>query len=168
MKASTKIIPTPEELENARAYERNQAAAESDRQAEEAAKVPFPIDAFSKTLRDMCEELISVRKVSGDIVGPCALSMISAAAGRGYELRTFADRTVRANIYTILAAPSGAGKGSAVERLIEPLMEEERTMIAEHKLESKELVEALEISKDRYAAFKKQVVKGFKKPEDEA
>jgi hypothetical protein len=158
----TEFIPDPEDLAALELYEQGQKVT-----AQQTAG--FPLESLPQTLRDICQEIIEVRSVSPDIVGPCALAMVSAAAGKGYEVRTFADLTVRANIYVLLAAPSGTGKGRAVSRLIEPLAQEQIAVLRDNQERMLELRETLDVSKERYGGLKKTLAKGdFKTPEFEA
>jgi hypothetical protein len=82
---------------------------------------PFPAHALAPLQRQMGEAVAEVLSIQPDIPYCCALSATSAACGRSLMTPSGPSRKIGANIYYLIAAPSGLGKSSVFRPCFEPL-----------------------------------------------
>ena len=81
----------------------------------------FPISALPKVVRQMVEEVADVARVPTALPACEALAIISAALGRGLAIPSNVEAETYANIYVIVAAPSGSGKSLTYKMLMAPV-----------------------------------------------
>jgi len=81
-----------------------------------------PIDLLPPLLAEFVAETARVSQTpEGMALVPC-LGAISASIGAGIEIQTYASKTLRPNIYIILAAESGTGKDECFKIPLKPLL----------------------------------------------
>jgi hypothetical protein len=82
---------------------------------------PFPAHALAPIQRQMAEATAEIISIPPELPYCCALDATSAACGRALMTPSGPGRKIGANIYHLLAAPSGLGKSSVFRPLFEPL-----------------------------------------------
>ena len=76
--------------------------------------MPFPIHALPEVMRDMVKETCRAYDVPLALAAPAAISAISVAIGAGVVISSGRGRYLHGNIFSIILAESGSGKGAVV------------------------------------------------------
>lgn len=116
---------------------------------DEVSLPPFPVDALPEDMRIFSEEICRVRKSSHEMVIPTLLGLIGALAGRSVYIRGTGEK-LRINSYTIISAKSGSGKSYMMNRLIEPIIDFEKEIQQQWKLEIPSVRTRLKEIEERY------------------
>jgi hypothetical protein len=82
---------------------------------------PFPGHALAPIQRQIAEATAEIISIPPELPYCCVLAATSAACGRALMTPSGPGRKIGANIYHLLAAPSGLGKSSVFRPLFEPL-----------------------------------------------
>lgn len=92
---------------------------------------PFPVDAFAPVMRDAILTVVEAYGLPLEMAGMAALAVLAATCGKGWMLeRAVSGRKNFANIFVLIGADRGAGKGS-LGCLVAPLIEANAKMEAE-------------------------------------
>jgi hypothetical protein len=71
----------------------------------------------------MARAVCETARVLESLPGCCMLGILSAAIGRGLEVKSGANRVTRGNLYILGSAESGSGKSETFRHLAKPLLE---------------------------------------------
>lgn len=81
----------------------------------------FPTSNLPPVLRRVTEATAATLNVPEILPASAALAVISAAMGKGLEVESGPGRRLRGNLFLLVSAPSGAGKSSVLQEMIEPM-----------------------------------------------
>lgn len=102
---------------------------------------PFPLDLLPPIFRAPIEEVMRHYRVPALIPASCALTINSAAVGRGVAVKSNV-RATYANLYCIIGAKSGTGKTVVFDEFMAPLEQLQHEMLDAFKSEEKPRTEA--------------------------
>lgn len=88
--------------------------------------------------------------------GCCILGILSAAIGKGLQVKSGANRVTRGNLYTLASAESGSGKSETFRHAAKPFLDFESERVAAWKSETKPgLLADLKILEEEIVKLKK-------------
>lgn len=97
---------------------------------------PFPLDALPPVLRRLTEQTACVFQVPVEMPAMMALGALAGAMGKSHELSGVSNGTMGyGNLYVIVAAEIGTGKGAVAKQIMAPLLEENRRLVERFKEE---------------------------------
>lgn len=121
---------------------------------------PFPVSLLPPILRFIATEAANSERVPVAITAAAAIATASAAIGAGLALRSGANRLTHANLYMIVAAKSGTGKGRAFSLVARPLQQIERQRVERWRVGEKPNLEArLRVAKKSIEGHEKKAEK---------
>lgn len=82
---------------------------------------PFPADMLPERLQSMVKSVAGVFRVPDVMPAGIALTIVSAAIGKGLRIASGGGRKTMANLYSLVSADSGTGKTTVLRVLREPL-----------------------------------------------
>ena len=101
----------------------------------DAHQTPFPMECLPSTLREIASDVARVQQAPTEIAALSVLASVSGAAGKAFVVDgAVSGRHTHANLYVIVGAPRGSGKGCS-HVLAAPILEASRRL-AEHFNES--------------------------------
>lgn len=92
---------------------------------------PFPVECLPAPVSQYVTEVSSAMALPLDLVAMNALGCLSAAIGAGLELVSGPRSTVRGNLFILVVAGSGTGKGRAFAEVMCPLQDYESRVAKE-------------------------------------
>lgn len=96
-------------------------SAEPEAEVEESPATPFPMHCLPGIAGDMAREIGRVTTAQNETLAAASvLAIISASIGAGIRASTGGERHVRPNIYMLLIAESGTGKGENYKLAAQP------------------------------------------------
>ena len=105
-------------------------------------ETPLPIECFPLALRDIAEDVARVQQSPIEIAILSALTAISGAAGAAFVVDgAVSGRRTHGNLFVVLAAPRGAGKGSS-QALVVPILDASRRLVEHFNAETLPEIEA--------------------------
>jgi hypothetical protein len=96
---------------------------------EDESLTPFPVDSLPEPLRAMARAISESVNVHINLPATAVLGVCSAAIGKGLCVSSGPDQYLRANLYTLAAAISGAGKSEGSKPAIQPFWKEEASKL---------------------------------------
>jgi hypothetical protein len=103
---------------------------------------PFPVNALPAVLEEYVRMVAGHLQVPFDLVGPCVLATAAAACGKGIQVESRTNRYTRANMFVVIAAPSGTGKSEVMRLVQAPISAVEQELIENHSRSVKPPLEA--------------------------
>ncbi len=82
---------------------------------------PFPTSMLPERLQTMVRDVARVFRVPDVMPAVIALTMVSAAIGKGLRIASGSGRKTMANLFSLVSADSGTGKTTVLRVLREPL-----------------------------------------------
>ncbi len=86
---------------------------------------PFPLDALPAAMREITAEAARVSLTPISLTASCVLATVSAAMGGGLEVDSGGVRRARGNLYLLVIAESGTGKGAGFKAVSQPFLNAE-------------------------------------------
>jgi hypothetical protein len=97
---------------------------------------PFPLDVLPPVLRNLAEQSANVFQVPVEMPAMVALGALAGAMGKSHELAGVSNGTKGyGNLYIIVAAEIGTGKGAVTKQIMAPILEENKRLIEHFKKE---------------------------------
>lgn len=147
--------PPPESADSAEWDEDDIFVEIADSDTEE-----FPIVCLPEPMRQMVLEVTNAERVPLALAAAAALGTASAAIGSGLTLKTGPHRKTYANLFILVAAKSGTGKGRAFAQIARPLQEIATAQIQLWQKTTKPMLESrLKIARKAAEALEKKVDK---------
>lgn len=111
----------------------------------------FPVDCFPAAAKEMAEEITRVTTSQNLILAATSiLGTAAAALGGGIEMSTGGERVTKGNLFLLVIAESGSGKGEAFRLAAAPFFEAEKTAVLHFEKEVRPtLVAELELMESR-------------------
>jgi hypothetical protein len=126
----------------------------------ESVRHPFPVSLLPPILQHIATEAANSERVPVAITAAAAIATASAAIGAGLALKSGANRLTHANLYMIVAAKSGTGKGRAFSLVARPLQQIERQRVERWRAGEKPNLEArLRVAKKSIEGLEKRAEK---------
>lgn len=91
---------------------------------------PFPTNCLGPLIQATIREAAAAALAPETLTGASALAALSFAIGAGLEIASGGDRKTRGNLYIMVSAQSGSGKGSASTPVVGPLLDIEQTVLS--------------------------------------
>jgi replicative DNA helicase len=101
----------------------------------------FPLEAFPVVIQTPAREIVRHYKVTPALAANVALSINSAAIGRGITVQSNVRKTY-ANLYMLIGAQSGTGKSVVYEDLSRVIIDEQNSLLEDYKAKSRPELEA--------------------------
>ena len=92
---------------------------------------PFPLHCLPPVCEAMARAVCQTVRVLESLSGCCVLGILSAAIGKGLQVRSGANRVTRGNLYVLLSAESGSGKSDTFRHAAKPFIEFETELRCE-------------------------------------
>jgi Protein of unknown function (DUF3987) len=97
----------------------------------------FPLHCLPPVCEGMARAICSTVRVLESLPGCCVLAILSAAIGKGLQVRSGANRVTRGNLYVLPSAESGSGKSETFRHAARPFIEFETELLERWKEEIK-------------------------------
>jgi hypothetical protein len=97
----------------------------------------FPLHCLPPVCQAMACAVCKTLRVLGSLPGCCILAVVSAAIGRGLQVKSGPNRVTRGNLYNLTSADSGSGKSETFRHTAKPFLDFEAERIANWKAEIK-------------------------------
>ena len=94
---------------------------------------PFPIHCLPESVAAMARAITETERTPAALAGVCGLGFLSAAIGRGLQIKSGNSRFTRANLYLLASAESGSGKSETYRHFSAPLHEFEAELVERWK-----------------------------------
>jgi hypothetical protein len=121
---------------------------------------PFPLGCLPSSCKAMARAIYETVRVWAALPGCCILGIVSAAIGRGLQVKSGPNRLTRGNLYTLASADSGSGKSETFRHVAKPFLDFEAERIATWKAESKHgLLADVKILEEEIAQLKRSAGK---------
>jgi hypothetical protein len=98
---------------------------------------PFPLHCLPPICKAMAGAVCKTVRVLESLPGSCTLGILSAALGRGLQVKSGTNRVTRGNVYVVGSAESGSGKSETFRILAKPFFEFETKRAEDWKNEIK-------------------------------
>ena len=98
---------------------------------------PFPLHCLPPVCEAMGRAVCETVRVLESLPGSCVIGILSAAPGKGLQVRSGANRVTRANVYIVASADSGSGKSETFRHTAKPFLDFEAERVATWKSEIK-------------------------------
>ena len=137
-----------------------EAKSESSSSPEITLLQPFPMCCLGPVCETMARAICDTVRVLESLPGCCMLGILSAAIGRGLEVKSGPNRVTRGNLYILASAESGSGKSETFRHAAKPFADFEAQRVSAWKAETKPgLLADREILKAEIAALNKSAGK---------
>ena len=111
------------------------------RQAQSESAIVQPQSFLLRCLPPVCHAMAGaicdIVRVLESLSGCCVLGILSAAIGKGLQIRSGANRVTRGNLYVLPSAESGSGKSETFRHAAKPFIEFETELLERWKDEIK-------------------------------
>jgi len=97
----------------------------------------FPVRCLSSVCEPMARAICDTVRVLESLPGCCILGILSAAIGRGLQVKSGPNRWTRGNLYILASAESGSGKSETFRHTAKPFLHLEEQRVAAWKSEIK-------------------------------
>ena len=94
---------------------------------------PFPLDDMPRVMRDLAVASAEINQSMPELSVVTMLGVLSAALGKGIELKTTKGRCVSGNLMMIVSMPTGSGKTSEAGPLLDMVHEYQRKRRHDHR-----------------------------------
>lgn len=98
---------------------------------------PFPLHCLPRVCEAMARAVCKTVRVLESLPGCCALGILSAAIGKGLQVKSGTNRVTRGNLYILGSAESGSGKSETFRHLAKPFLGFETEQVEAWKAEAK-------------------------------
>jgi hypothetical protein len=121
---------------------------------------PFPLRCLFSACEAMARAICDTVRVLESLPGCCILGILSAAVGRGLQVKSGPNRETRGNLYILASAESGSGKSETFRHAAKPFLDFEAQRVTAWKTEIKPgLLAEREVLKAEVATLNKSVGK---------
>jgi hypothetical protein len=96
---------------------------------------PFPLHCLPPISEAIARAVCKTVRVLESLSGCCVLGILSAAIGKGLQVKSGANRVTRGNLYVLASAESGSGKSETYRHIAAPFVEFETELIERWKAE---------------------------------
>jgi len=128
---------------------------------------PFPLRCLFPVCEAMARAICDTVRVLESLPGCCILGILSAAIGRGLQVKSGPDRLTRGNLYIFGSAESGSGKSETFRHAAKPFQDFEVHRVAAWKAGMKPgLLAEHKVLEAQIAALTKSIDKGNRSTEE--
>jgi hypothetical protein len=97
---------------------------------------PFPLDCLPQACEGMARAICETARVRESLPGCSILGILSAAIGKGLEVKSGANRVTRGNLYILPSAESGSGKSETSRHAAKPFLDFEAERLEAWKVQT--------------------------------
>ena len=133
---------------------------QAESESEIAQPQPFPLRCLPPVCDAMAGAICDTVRVLESLPGCCTLGIVSAAIGKGLQVKSGANRVTRGNLYNLASVGSGGGKSETFRHAAKPFLDFEAERVSAWKIETKPgLLADQKILEEQIAKLKKSVGK---------
>jgi hypothetical protein len=137
-----------------------EAKSESPASLEITQLQPFPVRCLFPVCEAMARVICDTIRVLESLPGCCILGILSAAVGRGLQVKSGPNRVTRGNLYILASAESGSGKSETYRHAAKSFLDFEKQRVAAWESETKPgLLAERKVLEAQIAALTKSVGK---------
>lgn len=130
------------DLSEVQYLQRSNSADNADFDIEEDDIEKFPLGCLPLVPRRIVEEVSKAFLIPESLAAAVALGALSFSIGAGLSIKTDEISVLRGNLFIIVVAASGTGKGRAFTEIMKPFIEFETERVNEWRKEARPLLEA--------------------------
>jgi hypothetical protein len=128
---------------------------------------PFPLRCLFPACEAMARAICDTVRVLESLPGCCILGILSAAVGRGLQVKSGPNRVTRGNLYILASAESGSGKSETFRHAAKPFQDFEVQRVTAWKTEMKPgLLAEHKVLEAQIATLTKSTDKGNRSTEE--